>query len=34
MRTGGEDSVEPGLFVLVARGGEGRPGELFGIKTK
>jgi hypothetical protein len=34
MSAGGKDSVEPGLFVLMAWGCEGGSRELFGIKTK
>lgn len=30
----GEDAVEPCLLVLVARGGECSPGELFGVEPK
>ena len=33
MSTGGENAVEPGLFVLVAGGSESCTGELFSIET-
>jgi hypothetical protein len=30
---GGQDAVEPGLLVFVARGGEGGARELFGVEA-
>jgi len=34
MCAGGENAVEPGLFVFVAGGGEGCAGEFFGVETE